>query len=69
LFLSTNFREFYLLSFLYFFRNLIHNEPLLGGMMNTKRKLLLTVGSGFISSAFGQEMRPTQTKEKGPLVG
>jgi arylformamidase len=61
-------REFYLLSFLYFFRNLIHNEQLLGGMMNTKRKLLLTVGSGFISSAFGQEMRPTQTKEKGPLV-
>jgi arylformamidase len=40
----------------------------LGGMMNTKRKLLLTMGSGFISSAFGQEIRPIQPKEKGPLV-
>ena len=36
--------------------------------MNSKRKLLLAMGSGFVSSAFAQSPATVPPKEKGPLV-
>jgi len=36
--------------------------------MNSKRKLLLGMGGGLISSAIAQEITPKPQKEKGPLV-